>query len=278
MSVRVLVTNDDGIDAPGIAALAAAVHDAGHDTLVLAPLDERSGASAAIGTLSQTTSLRVERRSWDHLPGAQVVGLEAAPALCVISARLGAFGDAPSLVVSGINPGLNTGRAILHSGTVGAALTAANHGLSAVAVSIAGHDPQHWATAAALAMDALDWVRDAPLRTVLNLNVPDLPLAEVRGVCWAQPAALGEWHAVVTASDEDRLTFGLRRTEVELPASSDTALVAAGYAAVTLLTPPAIAEWAPVADHLETSLGTRVAVPSGAVDDLPGDPAVGRSA
>ena len=252
--MRILVTNDDGVDAPGIAALASAVHAEGHDTLVVAPLDERSGAAAAIGTLADATRLRVERRDWPHLPGADVVGLEAAPALCVISARLGAFGEVPELVVSGINPGLNTGRAILHSGTVGAALTAANHGISGVAVSLAGHDPQHWDTAAALALHALDWLAGAPLRTVINLNVPDLPLDQVRGVCWAQPAPLGEWHAVVNSSGSDHLTFGLRRTNIELPPDSDTALVAAGYGAVTLLQPPSIAEWAPVAQHLERRL------------------------
>lgn len=252
--MRVLITNDDGVDAPGVRALAATVAGHGADAVVVAPLEERSGAAAAIGTLAQATRLRVERRRWDGLGDLDVFGLEAPPALCVISARLGAFGDPPSLVVSGINPGLNTGRAILHSGTVGAALTAANHGLSGLAVSISGATPAHWDTAATLAAHALDWLAAAPLRTVVNLNVPDLPLDEVRGVCWARPAPLGEWHAVVASAGDDHVAFGLHPTDVELPADSDTALVAAGYAAVTLLTPPAVAEWAPVADHLERRL------------------------
>lgn len=260
--MRVLVTNDDGVDAPGIAALAAAVTDHDHEAVVVAPLDERSGASSAIGTLAEATTLRRERRSLSGLEHVEVHGLEAAPALCVISARLGAFGEVPDVVVAGINPGLNTGRSILHSGTVGAALTAANHGLSGLAVSQAGQQPRHWATAAALAVDALEWLLAAPLRTVINLNVPDLPLEEVKGICWARPAPIGEWHAVVSGSSDDHVSFGLRRTDVELPADSDTALVAAGYAAVTLLHPPSAAEWAPVADHLERRLGGRLASPA----------------
>jgi 5'-nucleotidase len=252
--VRVLVTNDDGIAAPGIEALARAVAASGVETLAVAPIDERSGAGAAIGTLSQAMDVRFERRPWAGLADVEAIGLDGPPALCVICTRLGAFGDPPDLVVSGINPGLNTGRAILHSGTVGAALTAANHGISGLAVSIAGSDPQHWETAAELAVHALDWLRDAPLRTVLNLNVPDVPIDEVRGACWATPAALGEWHAVVSEVGGDRLRLGLRRTEVDLPPDSDTALVAAGYAAVTLLQPPAAGQWEPVADHLEQRL------------------------
>ena len=255
--MRVLVTNDDGVDAPGLASLARAVHAAGHETIVVAPLDERSGSSAAIGALGPGTRLRVSRPAIAGLEpdtGVEVYGLEGPPALCVLAARLGAFGDQPDLVISGINRGLNTGRAILHSGTIGAVLSAANQGLSGVAVSIAGSDPEHWDTAAYMAVEALDWVAAAPLRTAVNLNVPDAPLDRVRGVCWAEPAAMGEWHAVVVDAGPDVLELDLRRTEVELPPESDTALVAAGYAAVTLLHGPRSAEWAPVADHIERRL------------------------
>jgi len=246
--VRVLVTNDDGVDSPGLAALARAVHAAGHDTVVVAPLDERSGAAAAIGALGPGTRLKVSHPQIDGLhgtAGVEVYGLEGPPALCVVTARLGAFGDQPDLVVSGINRGLNTGRSILHSGTVGAALSAANQGISGVAVSSAGADPVHWETAAELAVEALDWVSSAPLRT------------DVRGVCWGVPAALGEWQAVVVGAGTDLLELDLRRTEVELPPESDTALVAAGYAAVTLLNGPRAADWAPVAEHIERRLVVR---------------------
>lgn len=258
--MRVLVTNDDGVDAPGLAALARAVHAAGHDTLVVAPLDERSGASAAIGALGPGTRLRVSHPAIDGLHGqrgVEVRGLEGPPALCVIAARLGAFGPPPDLVISGINRGLNTGRSILHSGTVGAVLAAANQGLSGVAVSIAGHDPVHWDAAAHLAVEALDWVATAPVRTAVNLNVPDLELHDVRGVCWGVPAALGEWQAVVVGAGTDLVELDLRPTDAELPPETDTALVAAGYASVTLLQGPRAADWAPVAEHLERLLPSR---------------------
>ncbi|HEX2577803.1 MAG TPA: 5'/3'-nucleotidase SurE [Aquihabitans sp.] len=260
--MRVLVTNDDGVEAPGLAALARAVHAAGHDTVVVAPLDERSGAAAAIGALGPGTRLRVSRPEIPGLhgeEGVEVYGLEGPPALCVVTARLGAFGEQPDVVVSGVNRGLNTGRAILHSGTVGAALTGANHGVSGVAVSIAGADPVHWDTAAGMAVEALHWLGTAPPRTVVNLNVPDLPLAEVRGVRWAEPAPIGEWHAVVDHVGADLLELSLALTRIELPAGSDTALVAAGYAATTLLRGPGAAEWGPVADHLDRLLPSRAA-------------------
>src|SRR5205807_5161937 len=114
----------------------------------------------------------------DDLDDVPAYALEAPPALAVMAARLGAFGEPPHLVVSGINPGPNTGRAVLHSGTVGAALTAANFGLSGLAVSIGSGEHSHLETAATVAAAALEWLIRAPARTVVNVNVPNLPLAD----------------------------------------------------------------------------------------------------
>src|SRR4051794_10152389 len=133
--------------------------------------------------------------------GVPCVGLDGPPALAVMAARLGAFGDPPDIVVSGINPGCNTGRSVLHSGTVGAALTAANFGVSGLAVSLDISDPMHWDTAAQLAVLALRWLAAAPARTVLNLNVPARPLGKVAGVRQARLAPFG---TVRTAIAEQR--------------------------------------------------------------------------
>lgn len=117
--MRILVTNDDGIESEGLHVLARALRGQG-EVIVAAPDSEYSGAGAAIGPIHLSEP---EVRSVD------VDGIDTAwsvsgpPALCVMFARLGLFGDV-DLVVSGINPGANVGRSVYHSGTVGAALTA----------------------------------------------------------------------------------------------------------------------------------------------------------
>jgi len=178
----------------------------------------------------------------------------------VFAAHLGGFGDPPELVVSGINPGTNTGRAVLHSGTVGAALTAANLGLSGLAVSQQwGEDGVLWPTAATLAGAALAWLVEAPERTVVNLNVPNVPIEEVRGVRWARLARFGTVRAAVAEAKEGRLQMELRAIDEELPPDTDTALVLAGYAAVTALSGPQEAAHVPVAEVIEQRLPRRSA-------------------
>ena len=156
---RLLLTNDDGIDSVGLHVLARAMRRHG-DVVVAAPDSEYSGAGAALGALHV---IRPEVRSVNVDGIAEAWAVTGPPGLCVMFARLGVFGPV-DLVVSGINPGANVGRAVYHSGTVGAALTARNGGISGVAVSQAvagfgvegqGWDEmiadQHWDTAAAVA-------------------------------------------------------------------------------------------------------------------------------
>jgi 5'-nucleotidase len=232
--VRVLVTNDDGVRAPGIAPLAAAVVAAGHDVVVAAPQEDMSGSSAAIGRMHADETIDVEPVDVAGVD-APCFGVLGPPALAVMAARLGGFGEPPEVVVSGINPGPNTGRAVLHSGTVGAALTGANFGVSGLAVSIDVGDPYHWETAAELGAAALDWLLEQPARTVLNLNVPNLPRDEVEGVRAATLAPFGTVRAALVESQGGGLQMELAEHGVELPADSDTALVRSGWAAVTSL-------------------------------------------
>jgi len=169
------------------------------------------------------------------LPGVPAFAVDAPPALIVIIGRLGAFGDEPDVVVSGINPGPNTGRSTLHSGTVGAALTAANMGLSGLAVSVGAGNPIHYDTAATVGASALGWVAASPPKTVLNVNVPNLPLAELRGVQPARLAPFGTVRTTLGETIDGRLQVELRETDDELDSDTDTALVVAGYVAVTPL-------------------------------------------
>src|SRR3954470_12918473 len=142
--MHVLVTNDDGVRAPGIAVLALALSEAGYDVVIAGPLSDRSGAGASIGPVHMGEGLALEEVELPDVPGVPCFGIDGPPALAVIAALLAAFGEPPPIVASGINPGCNTGPSVLHSGTVGAALTAANFGVSGFAVRLDISEPMHW--------------------------------------------------------------------------------------------------------------------------------------
>jgi 5'-nucleotidase len=234
--MRILVTNDDGIDSPGFAPLVAAVVSAGHDVVAAPPQTDMSGQGAAIGRLHVDRSIDVEERELPGLPGVPCHAVAGPPALCVIAAHLGAFGPAPDAVVSGINPGPNTGGAVLHSGTVGAALTAANFGFSGLAVSMGTGDVLHWDTAAELSVPCLEWLLEQPPRTVLNLNAPNLPIGDVLGVRWGELATFGSVRTALIESQGGRLQMELVGRRDEHPEHTDAGLVDRGYASLTLLT------------------------------------------
>lgn len=231
--LRVLVTNDDGVAAPGLAALAKAVVALGHDVVVAAPLRDQSGSGAAIAPATAAEGINVSTSELEGLEGVIVHGVDGPPALAVMAARLGGLGRPPTLVTSGINLGPNTGYAVLHSGTVGAALTAANFGVSGLAVSIDAGVPDHLPTAAAVAQAALSWLVRAPARTVLNVNVPNLPLDRLAGVRWATLATFGQVQAAVREDDGGRLQVEIKADEHDPDAHTDTALLAAGFVTVT---------------------------------------------
>jgi 5'-nucleotidase len=222
--VRILVTNDDGVHAPGLAALTRAAHtwtnnDAAakhHEIVVVAPLSNHSGASAAVGSVFERE--RIPYRAV-QVSGAREVpafGVDASPALSVIVAALGAFGPRPDLVLSGINLGVNVGRSVLHSGTVGAALTAAQFGISGLAVSMRSDaEPLPWATAATLAMTLVPELLGAPPGTVLNLNTPSVPLDELQGV---RRGHIGSAGVIKSASDPERD----QATETHVPRAATT--------------------------------------------------------
>ncbi len=233
--MRILVTNDDGIESEGIHALVRALDRTDHEVVVVAPDRNWSGAGAAIGDFDPSRPLEVQRV---EIPGAAAVdafALAGPPALTVVAARLGAFGAPPELVVSGINAGLNTGRSVLHSGTVGAVLTGQNFGVSGLAVSTETSDPWYWDTAAQLAVEVLDLVIAAPARSALNLNVPARERADVLGVRWARMAPFGEVRAMLASATDERLEFVLEPTGYEPGEDTDQGCVDRGYASLTTL-------------------------------------------
>ncbi|WP_331461029.1 5'/3'-nucleotidase SurE [Micromonospora tarapacensis] len=250
-----LITNDDGIAAPGIQALARAAVDRGLDVVVAAPIEEASGTSAAMSAVEQDGQVVVHEHPLPGLDGVPAFGVGGSPGFIALIAVHGAFGPPPSVLLSGINRGANAGRAVLHSGTVGAAFTAAANGCRAMAVSLdvlsAGEATaasggaavaaaalvrdaeRNWATAARVALDLLPRLTDRPGESVLNVNSPDLPLGRLRGVRRATLATFGQVQMTVAESGH-----GFVRTSLEEPGQAaqpgtDLALLAAGYATVT---------------------------------------------
>ena len=233
--MRIQVTNDDGIESEGLQVLARRLAETEHEVIVVAPDRDWSGAGAALGSISPNEGLAASRVTIDDAPGLEAWALDGPPALTVIAAQLGAFGPAPDLEVSGINAGLNTGRTVLHSGTVGAVLTGQNFGISGLAVSVADSGPWHWETAAELAVEVLRLVINAPPRSALNLNVPARPRHEVAGIRWGRLAPFGPVRAAVGPVENGRLQFELSPTGYEPAPDTDQGLVNLGYASLTTL-------------------------------------------
>jgi 5'-nucleotidase len=253
----VLVTNDDGIGAPGLRRLAGAAAEHGLDVVVAAPLDESSGISAALTAVVQDGRVVVDRRAVATLDGVPAFGVGASPGYIVILATLGAFGPPPDMVLSGINRGANAGNAVLHSGTVGAALTAASAGLRAMAVSLdvltptagtaasggaaiaaldeADDEARHWDTAAHLARDLFPAMAGAPAGTVINLNVPDRPPDRVRGLRRADLARFGQVSMTIAEAGEGYVRTSVQESETRPDPGTDLSLLAEGWATVTAI-------------------------------------------
>ena len=174
--MRVLVSNDDGVDAPGIRILAEGLRAAGHEVLVVAPDRDRSGASNSLTLDAPVRVLQRDEHTWC---------VYGTPTDCVHVAISGMLALEPDMVVSGINNTANLGDDVIYSGTVAAAMEGRFLGLPAVAMSLAtrDHRGEHYETAARAAVEIIARLQKDPLPadTILNVNVPDIPWSEVRG-------------------------------------------------------------------------------------------------
>lgn len=250
--LRVLVTNDDGVGSRGLGILASRLAADGHDVLVAAPAAEASGSAAAIGGILEGEEIVTSEVALPDAPHVRSYAVEGPPGRCVLAACLGGFGPAPDLVVSGINPGANVGRFLqLHSGTLGAVLTAAGLGLSGMAVSIRPQMPEHWETAAEVASRLVDYVGGCERRTTLNVNVPDLPFDELQGLRSAQLGAGGPKRLALVGSAPGRLRMTwVDRTPGASHPDHDSALLDGGFVAVTRVLPPATTDLESLPDGL----------------------------
>jgi 5'-nucleotidase len=213
-TVHAVVTNDDGIGSEGLRMLAYAAVRAGWDVVVAAPDRQASGSGAAM--------------------------IQAAPGFIAFTAVRGAFGRRPDYLLSGINAGPNTGRAVLHSGTVGAAMTAATYGVRAAAFSLDVSDPvgtEHWGPASDVALEILPVLSDVPPGIVLNVNIPGAPSGRIQGIRQARLAEGGAVELSIIRATAGNLHVTVAETGKQPAPGTDSALLAAGYVVVTAIRP-----------------------------------------
>lgn len=236
--MRALITNDDGIDSPGLAVLARAAAGLGLDVLAAAPQREASGTGASITATEDNQRVLVEQRTLAQVPGIPAYAVAAHPAFIAHAASLDTFGTAPDLVLSGINRGANLGRAVLHSGTVGAVLAAGIRGAIGVAVSVAvdlrSTAEPHWDTAAVALSRALPRLLDAPAGSVFNLNAPDLAPEEMSELRRCRLARFGAVQGRIKHLDGALQVIPTVVADTPEP-GTDSAALTAGHPTITEL-------------------------------------------
>lgn len=173
--MKILISNDDGVHAPGLLILAKALAQIAEVTIV-APDRDRSGAS---NSLTLQHPLRV--RYFDK----NIISVQGTPTDCVHLALTGLLSEdkLPDMVISGINAGSNLGEDVFYSGTVAAAMEGRFLGIPAIAFSITGNEPMYYSTAAEVAkrLVTLLYEKPIPAKTILNVNIPDIPFDDLKG-------------------------------------------------------------------------------------------------
>jgi len=228
--MKILISNDDGYQSRGILELAGALSGIAEVTVV-APERDRSGASNSL-TLDNPIRARRAENGYTCVDGT--------PTDCVHLAITGLLEQEPDMVVAGINAGANMGDDVLYSGTVAAAMEGRFLGFPAIAVSLVSGSPVHYETAAKVTVDLVSRVLGGtlPADTILNVNVPDIPLDEIRGV---QATRLGHRHKsepVIRMQDPRGRTVywvGPAGSEQDAGPGTDFHAVRAGYVSVTPL-------------------------------------------
>jgi len=228
--MRILLSNDDGYFAPGLAALAAALRELA-DITVVAPERDRSGASNSL-TLDRPLLLRQAPGGFYYVNGT--------PTDCVHLAVTGMLDHLPDMVISGINHGANMGDDTIYSGTVAAATEGYLLGISAIAVSLASHNAQHFDTAARVVADLVRRIQAQPPAEpmLLNVNVPDCAWDELDGISVTR---LGKRHkaesVVKTTNPRGQTVYwvGAAGAAADAGAGTDFFAVAQGQVSITPL-------------------------------------------
>lgn len=229
-TMKILISNDDGVHAPGLAHLAEALSTIGNVTVV-APDRNRSGVSNSL-TLDHPLRVVTAVNGFYSVNGT--------PTDCVHIAVTGLLKEMPDIVVSGINEGSNLSDDVLYSGTVAAATEGRFLGLPSIAISLAGPRCEHYDTAAQVAKNLVERLRVTPLTsdTILNVNIPDVPFSELRGI---QVTRLGTRHiaepTIKALDPRGRKIFwiGAPGPEQDAGPGTDFYAVNSGYVSITPL-------------------------------------------
>lgn len=246
--MEILVTNDDGIMAPGIWRLAKDIRQIDR-VIVVAPDREQSGLGTAI-TLRRP--LRVQKIT-PLSPDIETYSVDGTPTDCVILALGKIFPKPIDLVVSGVNNGPNLGDDVLLSGTVGAALNGYLHGCHAIAVSLESPDDRYLGSATRLATLIARRIIDSSLNgnVFLNINLPGRPIEDVKGIRLTRLASKSHINSVDEGHDGHRAYYWLVRQKIVQPAgrATDIWAVEKGYISVTPLHTELLNQPGPVIDE-----------------------------
>ncbi|WP_278404785.1 5'/3'-nucleotidase SurE [Pseudoalteromonas ruthenica] len=226
--MRILLSNDDGVHAKGIAALYQALQQIA-EVDVVAPDRNCSGASNSLTLMNPLRAHKLDNG---------FISINGTPTDCVHVALNALLEQQPDLVVAGVNHGANLGDDTLYSGTVAAATEGRHMGLPAIAVSLVGSEFEHFETAAQVTVDIIKKLKSHPLPKdqIININVPDVPYRELRGI---KVTRLGARHKAETMTAQRDpwgrkvYWYGSLGPELDAGAGTDFDAIRQGYAAVT---------------------------------------------
>ncbi|TXI74377.1 MAG: 5'/3'-nucleotidase SurE [Dechloromonas sp.] len=244
--MRILLSNDDGYFAPGLAALAAALAGLG-EVVVVAPEQNRSGASNSL-TLDRPLMLKQAANGFHFVNGT--------PTDCVHLAVTGMLDTLPDIIVSGINNGANMGDDTIYSGTVAAATEGYLLGIPSIAISLTSFEGRNFAAAGRIARELVERYTAKPINqpVLLNVNVPDIPYEELKGI---EVTRLGRRHKaepvvkMVSPRNETMYWIGAAGAAADAGPGTDFNAVERGFVSVTPLQVdltqavqlPAIRQW-----------------------------------
>lgn len=228
--MKILLSNDDGVHAKGIEVLYKALCEIA-EVAVIAPDRNCSGASNSLTLINPLRATTLENG---------FVSVNGTPTDCVHLGVNQLLDEAPDLVVAGINNGANLGDDTLYSGTVAAATEGRHLGLPAIAVSLCSKREAHYETAAAVTVKLIKALKSHPLPKdqIININVPDIPLSELKGM---QVTRLGARHKAETMTrqldpwNRDVYWYGSLGQELDAGEGTDFYAIKQGYAAITPL-------------------------------------------
>jgi len=229
--MRILLSNDDGVNALGIKVLFDTLK-AFAEVTVVGPDRNCSGASNSLTLLNPLRTQTLDNG---------FISVNGTPTDSVHLGISQLMQPLPDLVVAGINNGANLGDDVLYSGTVAAAMEGRHMGMPAVAVSLVGKHEQHYATAASIAAKFIKqlMINPLPADQIININVPDIPLSELKGI---KVTRLGHRHKAETMRkmqdpwNRDIYWYGSLGGELDAGEGTDFHAIAHGYASITPLT------------------------------------------